>query len=259
MDKLNHFLHYISYKLLSRHKRGFGIHSPFLFRLIQECFNESPKTDSLDRALAYRESQLSSQETVNYSSAGANEVGEKKEKIQKLARKSSVNNKYGILLYKLVRYFSPDEILEFGTSIGISTAFLCSAKHEGCKIVSVEACKNTSEYAKRMLNKAGFTGVETVNERIEEYIVSQKSSPDLVYIDANHTFKGTMDIFQYLLKNVNNNSVLIFDDIYWSKEMVRIWKYIKQHSSVTMTIDLFRFGLVFVDKRLYKENFVIRY
>ena len=52
---------------------------------------------------------------------------------------------------------------------------------------------------------------------------------------------------------------MIFDDIYWSSGMKEAWNEIKAHSDVTVTIDLFWIGLVFVRKGQAKENFRIRY
>jgi hypothetical protein len=69
-----------------------------------------------------------------------------------------------------------------------------------------------------------------------------------------------MHYFQLLLQKATEDSVLIFDDIHWSEEMEKAWEEIKQHPSVTLTIDLFFIGLVFIRKaQKEKEHFIIRY
>lgn len=41
--------------------------------------------------------------------------------------------------------------------------------------------------------------------------------------------------------------------------MKEAWNEIKQHTNVYITIDLFFMGLVFLEKRPQKENFVVRF
>jgi hypothetical protein len=57
---------------------------------------------------------------------------------------------------------------------------------------------------------------------------------------------------------VTNETVWIFDDIHWSKEMEQAWEIIKSHPQVTVTIDTFQWGLVFFRREQPKEHFVIR-
>ena len=84
---------------------------------------------------------------------------------------------------------------------------------------------------------------------------------DVVYIDGNHTYEATINYFNLLLKNnTNQNSVLIFDDIYWTPQMTAAWEEIKKHPAVTITIDLYKVGLVFFRKEnKQKENFCLKY
>jgi hypothetical protein len=69
-----------------------------------------------------------------------------------------------------------------------------------------------------------------------------------------------MEYFKLLLSKVNEQSILIFDDIYWSSEMEQTWDEIKKHEAVTLTIDLFYIGIVFFRKEnKQKQHFTIRY
>ena len=76
---------------------------------------------------------------------------------------------------------------------------------------------------------------------------------------SNHKKIPTLEYFQMCLTKVTNNSVFIFDDIYWSKEMSEAWEKIKQHPKVTQTIDLYQFGIVLFNTELSKENFIVKF
>ena len=81
---------------------------------------------------------------------------------------------------------------------------------------------------------------------------------DFIYIDGNHTKAATLDYFETLLNYSNNNTSFLFDDIYWSKGMTEAWNQLKKHPKVTVTIDCFWCGFVFIRKEQAKENFTIR-
>lgn len=83
---------------------------------------------------------------------------------------------------------------------------------------------------------------------------------DLAFVDGNHRKKPTLQYFKLLSDRINTSSILIFDDIHWSREMEEAWESIKVHTSVKMTIDLFFMGLVFFrDEFKARQHFIIRY
>jgi hypothetical protein len=58
--------------------------------------------------------------------------------------------------------------------------------------------------------------------------------------------------------SVQNDSLLIIDDIYGSKDKNRMWKKIKLHEKVRVTVDMFYCGAVFFRQEQAKEDFKIR-
>nr|WP_317042506.1 class I SAM-dependent methyltransferase [Salinimicrobium sediminis] len=81
---------------------------------------------------------------------------------------------------------------------------------------------------------------------------------DLLFVDGNHQKEATLTYFKKLLPTVHNDSVMILDDIHWSKGMEEAWEEIKAHPRVKVTIDTFQWGLVFFRREQEKEHFVIR-
>ena len=83
---------------------------------------------------------------------------------------------------------------------------------------------------------------------------------DLIYIDGNHTYEATVRYFTLLLPFTHERTLIIFDDIHWSKGMEQAWYEISIHPSVTLTIDLFFVGLVFFRRsQLVPQHFSIRF
>lgn len=97
----------------------------------------------------------------------------------------------------------------------------------------------------------------TSQNNIENNQDANPSRYDLIYFN-NHQKEKTLIHFENLLQTTHNESVFIFDGIYESDGMTEIWKTIKHHSQVTVTVDVFYLGLVFFRKEQIKEHFTIR-
>ena len=66
--------------------------------------------------------------------------------------------------------------------------------------------------------------------------------------------------FHQCLEKASENSIFIFDDIYYSPEMNEAWQEIKANLQVRLTLDIFQFGICFFMKeKLAKEDFLLRY
>lgn len=254
---------FLNYYFFSRHKKGHGIHSPFVFNLINEVFNDHSQYKEYHIIEQLRKQLKKSQETIStqiYGSLSSNE--QKLFKIADLVKKSSVTTRYGRLLFRLVRYFKPENIVELGTNIGISTLYLAKACPD-TKVYTIEASKEKCEVAKKNFELLSTNNVEcicgTFEEKLPE-ILSKLSKIDFVFIDGNHTYESTMNYFSLLTKYIHDNTIIVFDDIYWSKSMTRAWLEIQNNEKVRLSLDIYRMGIVFFTSRfLEKQHFIIRF
>ncbi|MCX6199488.1 MAG: class I SAM-dependent methyltransferase [Bacteroidetes bacterium] len=185
-----------------------------------------------------------------------------KRKIADLEKNVAVKEKYGLLLFRLVKYFHPKNILELGTNIGISSSYMARA-NPSAKIISLEGSENLIEEAKKNHVSLNISNTEFVCGNFDETLptsIQELLAIDLVLFDGNHTKDATLKYFELCLPHADENSIFIFDDIYYSVEMTQAWSVIKQHSQITLTLDVYQFGICFFRKeKLAKENFVLRY
>ncbi|MDB5032489.1 class I SAM-dependent methyltransferase, partial [Mucilaginibacter sp.] len=89
-------------------------------------------------------------------------------------------------------------------------------------------------------------------------VIEDLDKLDFIFVDGNHQKEATLKYFEWCLPKVHENTLLIFDDIYWSEGMKEAWAEIKAHPQVTATVDLFWIGLVFFRSGQVKEDFVIK-
>ncbi len=251
---------YLQYKFHAKDEHS--IHSPFVYTLYTEVINTTHNYYAFDELNKIRKKLLNNQQTIEVVDLGA---GSKKmsntRKIADITKYSVVNKKYGELLFRLINYFKPETVLELGTSLGLSALYIAQAAPKA-NIVTIEGCPNTHAFAKTLIANAGIKNVEAINFSFDDFFKTQFQNKkfDLVYIDGNHTYQATINYFNELLKYTNENSVLIFDDIYWTPDMTRAWEEIKSNPAVTLSIDLFKVGLIFFRKEnKQKEHFCLRY
>ncbi len=251
-------------KFLYHSKNEHGVHSPFVFDLVTKCFYN--KTDFPEYALLkqYRKALLHNQNTIEVTDFGAGSKVFKSNtrQIAAIAKNAGISSKRAELLFRMVRYFQPSNILEIGTSLGLATSALSLGNPKG-QITTLEGCPNTMAAAEKQFREFNFGNINPVVTEFSGYLTTINRQPttdnlQLIYFDGNHSEKATLDYFEHLLPTVTNETVWIFDDIHWSAGMEAAWETIKKHPKVTVTIDTFQWGLVFFRKEQEKEHFVIR-
>lgn len=260
---MNPFLAYIQF--LWRSKNEHGVHSPFVFDLVTQCFYDRKKYAAYPSLAAYRNQLMENTATIEVTDFGAGSriFKSNTRAINAIAKNAGISSRRARLLYRMVHYFQSDSILEIGTSLGLATAAL-HAGNPSAKLITLEGCTNTQTIARTSLQTQFTTAssIEFVTTEFGDYFntLKENTSFDLIYFDGNHSIQATLDYFEQLLPTVNNNSVWIFDDIHWSTEMEEAWKIIKNHPLVTVTIDTYQWGIVFFrsEQSLAKEHFVIR-
>lgn len=249
--------YFIFYKW--RAKTKYYLHSPFVYQFYLNVLEGS--TDAALQAIDNIRRQLSSNnQVVEVKDLGAGNASAKK--ICAIESNVAVRKKYGYLLYRLVKYFKPDNILELGTSIGISSLYLASANPQ-TTVISIESNSSLVKVAHNNYTALGINNVITHTgnfDNVLPQILQNQPSLGLVFFDGNHKKDATLKYFKLCLEKATAESIFIFDDIYWSTEMNEAWNEIKAHPQITLSLDVFQFGICFFRKeKLSKEEFILRY
>ncbi|GAB4287954.1 MAG: class I SAM-dependent methyltransferase [Marinilabiliales bacterium] len=259
---MNIILKYCNYYLFAKSKKGHGIHSPFVFDFVRNVLNDKNQYEDYFQIEKIRDSLLQNKTFIDVSDygAGSKKTTSSKRQISGIIRNSSQKKKYAWLLYRIVRYYKPEKILELGTSVGITTLYLAKANNQG-KVITVEGCPALSDIACKNFLDSNANNIVLINEKFESYLKKIKDDDkfDIIYIDGNHKKKPTLEYFYSLINHVHDKSICIFDDIYWSDEMYEAWQEIINSKKIVASIDLFKLGLVFFDKSITPGKYMIRY
>ncbi|RFN60025.1 O-methyltransferase [Marixanthomonas ophiurae] len=251
-------LSYLSFLLRATNQHG--VHSPFVYQLLTQCFYDKKKYNVYKTLKNHRESLLADSEKIEVTDfgAGSRVFKTNNRKVADIAKHAGITSKSQKLLFRLVHYYQPTNILELGTSLGMATTAMALG-NSSATIKTVEGCPNTLQKATDYFANHNISTIKTHQQSFESFFDKHPSEIfDLVFIDGNHNKENTLKYFKWLLNHINNDSVLIFDDIYWNKEMTEAWQEILKHPKVTVSVDTFQWGLVFFRKEQRKQHFSIR-
>lgn len=248
---------YVKHRLTSRHTLGHGIHSPYLFYIARAIL---PDTNSyycfgaIERA---RGDLLLSHEKIDVVDYGTGQSGRRG--VAVIAASSLKPRQEAQILFRLAVMTGAKEMVELGTSLGVTSAYLAAASSVA-RVTTFEGSPAIAGVAKNVWKKLHLKNIDCRIGNLDEVLAKYAPSCpiDLAFLDANHTGDATLRYFEYLQQYAAETTIFVLDDIHYSPDMQHAWEVICKHPSVTATMDLFSMGLVFFDKHLERKTYRIR-
>lgn len=253
-----------------RAKGADNLHSPFVFDLYTNTIRKDELYFPAFNYIEERRKDLQKNQNI----VSGNDFGTGKgidRTVSQIVSSAAKNAKHGRLLHRLALKFKPENVLEFGSNAGISTAYISSALNSSAKFFSIEGNAGLAQLARETIDSVNQNQsaavvstfavpviLEGEFDKVLPQLLPKMDKLDLVFFDGNHRYQPTINYFNSCLPKVHNDTVFIFDDIHWSEEMTQAWNEIKSREEVSVTIDLYQIGLVFFRKEQKKENFLLR-
>ena len=193
-----------------RHRCGYNVHSPTDFFLITSVIYES--------APYYAYKSL--------------------EKLAFTDKLPHYRTKVNKLLFRLVNYFQPRNMIEVGKGNGAAQAYMKTASRS-MNFISVDDQLPLEQFTQQLSMQ-----LECMKEL------------DGLHIGHTPYYKET---FQNALPYVNEKTCFIVADIHENDEKKHWWKEVKQDERTGITFDLYDIGLIFFDKKRYKQDYIINF
>lgn len=256
MNFLFRFCQYIRHFLISGDEHS--VHSPFLFYLYTTAIYTDKQFYAFSKIESFRSKALKDKSTIAVTDFGTGK--NRKRLIAEIAAKSVTDSAKAQILFRLAWFIKAKTILELGTSLGFTTAYLASANVQST-VISLEGCPNLTDYASGLHKSLDISNIKLCTGNIAQTLPSVLKtlrSIDLVFLDANHQYKSTLEYFDLVLPYMHEKSIMVFDDIYWSADMKKAWDTIIAREEITISINLFHFGIVFFRKNAPKQHFNLK-
>ena len=265
-DILHRVWAYVRHRLTAWNTTGEGIHSPWLFYIVRMLMRDQNRYycwDAIEQRRDLLKKDARELDVVDYGSAGSEEGVHVRRRVSEIAQRQLERPQIGQLLFRLVQFMSheqgrPLEIVELGTSLGITTAYLAMADGKS-RVLTLEGSGAVLNVAKEQWRALKIENIEWQKGKIDDTLyIYARERLDVVFVDANHTYAATKRYVNWLLDRMDEKGVVVVDDIHYSREMEQAWEEIKADERVTTTMDVFDAGLVFVDRHYLKRHYKIR-
>jgi predicted O-methyltransferase YrrM len=257
-------LKYLGYLLKASNGKGHGIHSPFVYEFIRNVLLDKHSYPAYAQAEQYRNRLLNDERVIEVDDlgAGSGRISSRTRRVSEIARTSGKPKRLARLIYRIASHYGHRQILELGTSLGITSSYLARVPALE-NLTTIEGAGNVAEIAREEFERSGLKNVSLVVGSFDDCLereLDAMQKVDLAFIDGNHRREPTLQYFEKMIPYLHESSVVIFDDIHWSEEMEQAWQEIRQDNRVKLSIDLFFIGLVFflADFR-EKQHFTIRF
>ncbi|MFT3901587.1 MAG: class I SAM-dependent methyltransferase [Niabella sp.] len=255
---------YFKYYVHAANSKGHGTHSPFAFEFITKVMNDFVKYPDYEKIETLRKSLLADERTVQVQDFGAGSAKDNgaERTIASIAKNAAKPKKYSQLLYRMVKFYEAKNVLELGTSLGLTTSYLALGNPQA-QVITMEGASAIASLAKDNFQHLGIKNINLVEGNFDQTlsgVLASMPSIDLAFIDGNHREEPTLRYFEQLLPHVHDGTLLVFDDIHWSRGMEAAWKKIVSHDAVVCDIDLFHIGIVSFNKAFKeKQTFTVRF
>lgn len=243
----------------------YRIHSPYLYKLTEEVLRNDKSPGGMEQIEEIRLECLNSDEIIrktDYGQGGDNISGRiYPVTVRKIARTSLSHPGHARRLYRLVRFIQAGKILEIGTSLGITTAYLALANPDA-RVITLEGCPELGRKARENFKRLGIRNIELIQGRFEDNLrgaLDKLGTADLVFIDGNHHKEAMLDYYDQCFRHSGNNTIIVFDDIHSSPGTEEAWEIIRQKGEVKVSLDLFSSGWLIFRKESPKQHFRLRY
>lgn len=234
-----------------------SLHSPFFYdfytRLIRpKRATGTPGIESLRKKLLNDKRPISDKELGSRNSRGTRSVSE-------IARTTLTPKKFSEMYGRIIRHIQGKTILELGTSLGINTLYLAATKE--AVVTTFEGADAIADIATLTFEFGAAANIKMIRGDIDSTLPAQLHSVrkiDFALIDANHRYQPTVRYFEMMLPKIRESTVVVIDDIHYSKEMHQAWLFARDHRLVYASADLFRCGILFFDPSLNKQHVILQ-
>lgn len=245
---------YLRYWFTASNAKGHGTHSPFVYDFIRKVLINKKQYPEYIQVEQLRKRLKKDNRIITIEDFGAGSRIHKtlERSVSNIAKTMAKPAKFGQLFFRMLRHYKSQYILELGTSLGITTSYLALA-NPNANIITCEGSNAITNIPLENFNQLSLQNITQVLGNFDNTLqdtLNKIPQIDFVYIDGNHRKEATLQYWQILCKKAHNQTLFIFDDIHWSKEMEEAWKIIKQSALVTCTIDLFFIGIVSIQKEI---------
>jgi len=233
-----------------RHRKGYGVHSPFAYNFITNIIGEKLPYYIFDNIEKQREELLKCKDTVEFLSPKANV---KKKTIAEITSRETQSDKYGALLFRLVNFLQCKSVLQIGASTGVMTLYMASPRKD-MKCIILEDRTALIPVIQKQCNSLNLNNVDIKQggymNSLDEVLKTQDYF-DLIFLNTASNPELTKNILEKHIKT----RLWVVDGIRTNKKTKVLWQMVTDNPRAKITIDLYYLGIALFEEKFYKKHY----
>ena len=249
----------LQYILRAHYRKGHWVHSPFTFHTLNYVIFERTPYYSFNIIESLRQQLLHDNTTLTLQPLGTSQA--KTTTIARELKNSTKSPRQAQLLQRLCASNQSHYIIELGTNLGLSTAYLAS-NNSNSQVYTLEGQPQLCQIAQQNFKQLHLNNIQIIEGNINNTLptlIQQIPQIDLLFIDANHQYQATINYYKLAKSKVHKNTIIIFDDIHWSEGMQQAWNEIRQDPDIRLSIDIFHMGIVWFNTDIPKQHYIVAF
>ena len=249
----------LQYILRAHYRKGHWVHSPFTFHTLNYVIFERTPYYSFNIIESLRQQLLHDNTTLTLQPLGTSQA--KTTTIAPELKNSTKSPRQAQLLQRLCASNQSHYIIELGTNLGLSTAYLAS-NNSNSQVYTLEGQPQLCQIAQQNFKQLHLNNIQIIEGNINNTLptlIQQIPQIDLLFIDANHQYQATINYYKLAKSKVHKNTIIIFDDIHWSEGMQQAWNEIRQDPDIRLAIDIFHMGIIWFNTDIPKQHYIVAF
>ena len=177
--------------------------------------------------------------------------------VAEIAQNALKRPRHARALAGLARHLDAVGVLELGTCLGITTAYL--GKH-AASVTTIEGNPALAKHSEDVWQRLNVQNVTSIVGNFDDVLPSLPPQQyDLVFIDGNHRGSALLQYVNELAPYLTEKGVIVCDDIHWSRDMESAWDELIQENRWSLRVDFYEWGLLTANPSLASEFHCIRF
>lgn len=227
-------------------KTAFSVHSPMVYQFCEAVLDDHRwyyafETIEVERRRLQQDTSLLPNPGFG---AGSHAGSAEENEVRTILKTSSSQPWKGRLLFRICKWWQPDIIIEFGTSLGISASYLASAK-QNAPLYAIDGNAAGLAIAQTLWNALQLTNIHPVPTRFQDawqHLPNLKNQRVLIFLDGDHKSEHVSKLLDAISLHCTKPFLVIIDDIRWSADMENGW-FKWSTSNDGGWLDLFQAGI----------------
>ena len=183
-------------------------------------------------------------------------------RISEVVDETSFCKTYDQMLFRIVQFMKPKTIVEVGTSVGISTAYLATPNSKA-NVYSIGKSKGVATLEELNFRRMGIDNVKVLCEddaaQTLDGLFCETNKIDLLYFGRSCSAEDIRSIVYEKRNLFSENAVVIVSDIHRNEKKEILWDELKEIPDFNVNLELFVYGILFCNENLQRESYNLFY